>query len=82
MFESFIGERVIVDVSTGGEKLLEYMGVLSSESEDTIVLTNADILYLTKQFNASGWTNEKLQPYRSKMSKVIINKKYIISCEK
>ena len=82
MFESFIGERVIVDVSTGGEKLLEYMGVLSSESEDTIVLTNLDIYYLTKVFNANCWTNEKLQKYRSNMSKVIINKKYIISCEK
>ncbi len=81
MYESLIGENVSVIVSSRGEKVLEYIGVLSSESEDTIVLSNVDVFYLTKVSYAYG-SREEVQKFKSNMRKAIINKKYIISCDK
>lgn len=43
MFNSLIGERVTVVVSSKAEILLEYTGNLSGESEDAIELTDVYI---------------------------------------
>lgn len=71
MYESLIGENVSVIVSSRGEKVLEYIGVLS----------NVDVFYLTKVSYAYG-SREEVQKFKSNMRKAIINKKYIISCDK
>ncbi len=81
MFESLIRDKVTVDVTEGGGKLLQYVGILVSESDDAIELSNVDIFYLTKVF-INSWSREELQKYKSGLNKVIINKRYVISCDK
>lgn len=80
MYQSLIGEKVTVVVSTGGFQLLEYVGTLSSETEDSIELTNVSISYMFGFVNA--WFTNKKSKYEDDVRKVILNKKYIISCDK
>ena len=53
MYESLIGEKVIIIVSSRGENLLEYTGTLLADYEDTVELANVDIAYLKRYF----WRN-------------------------
>ncbi|MBP5445679.1 MAG: hypothetical protein J6Y28_05870 [Acholeplasmatales bacterium] len=83
MFNSLIGERVTVVVSSKAEILLEYTGNLSSESEDAIELTDVYISYLIADFSPfSGVPVNKTFIYKKELEKVIISKKYTISCNK
>ena len=81
MYKSLIGERVTVVVSSRSENLLEYMGKLESESDDTIELTNVDIAYLMLSFQ-KGFFGGNINKYKENLDRVIINKRYIISCDK
>ena len=81
MYKSLIGERVTIVVSSRGDNLLEYIGILSSEESDTIELTNVDISYLLLNFQKGIFGNSMSQ-YQKNLEKVIINKRYIISCNK
>ena len=81
MFSSLIGERANIVVSSKAEPILEYIGTLESENEEAIVLTNADISYLMLNFQ-KGIFGGNLNRYKTGLEKVVINKKYIISCNK
>ena len=81
MFKSLIGERVTVIISSRGDNLLEYVGTLSSESEEAIELSNVDISYLMLNFQ-KGIFGGNMSKYRENIDKVVINKRYVISCDK
>ena len=81
MFKSLIGERVTVIISSRGDNLYEYVGTLSSESEEAIELSNVDISYLMLNFQ-KGIFGGDMSKYRENIDKVVINKRYVISCDK
>ena len=81
MYKSLIGENVTVVVSSRGENLLEYIGTLSSENVDTIELNNVSISYLMLNFQ-KGIFGGNINKYKENVEKVVINKRYIISCDK
>lgn len=81
MYKNLIGERISVIVSTRGEHMLEYVGTLVSEEGDTIELVNVDVTYfmlavfdIHKQMFGDNINRGR------RLNKVILNKKYIISC--
>lgn len=84
MYKSLVGEKVTVVVSSRGDNLLEYVGTLSSENEDVIELTNVDISYLmlSIQREVFGGLANNMRKYQENLEKVIINKRYVISCDK
>ena len=79
MYESLIGEKVIIIVSSRGENLLEYTGTLLADYEDTVELANVDIAYLMLNFQ-KGIFGGTFNKYQENLEKVIVNKRYIISC--
>lgn len=81
MYKELVGEKVTVVVSSRGDNLLEYIGTLSSENDDTITMTNTDICYLMLNFQ-KGIFGGNINKYKENLDKVIINKRYIISCDK
>ena len=81
MFKSLVGEKVTVVVSSRGDNLLEYVGTLFSENDDVIELKNVDISYLILNFQ-KGILGGNINNYKENIDSVIINKKYIISCNK
>ena len=81
MYTDLIGERVTIVVSSRGENLLEYIGTLSSENDNTVELKNVDISYLMLNFQ-KGIFGGNINKYKENLEKVIINKRYIISCDK
>ncbi len=81
MYKDLIGERVTVVVSSRGDNLLEYIGTLSVENEEAIKLENATISYLMLSFQ-KGFFGGNINRYKENVETVIINKRYIISCDK
>ena len=81
MFDELIDERVTLVVASKGDTILEYVGTLNSEDEETVELINADISYLMLNFQ-KGIFGGNINRYKENLDKVIINKKYIISCNK
>ncbi len=81
MYSDLIGEKVTIVVSSKGDTMLEYIGTLVSEKEDTIELKNADLSYLMLNFQ-KGIFGSNINKYKDNVEKVIINKRYIISCNK
>ena len=78
MYSDLIGEKVTVIVSSRGDNLLEYIGTLTSEDDDTITLVNTDLGYLMLNFQ-KGIFGGNISKYKENIEKVIINKRYIIS---
>lgn len=81
MYKDLIGEKVNVVVSSRGDTILEYVGTLSNENEDSIELSNTNISYLMLNFQ-KGIFGSNISKYKENVDKVIINKRYIISCDK
>ncbi len=81
VYKSLLGGKVTVVVSSRGDNLLDYIGTLSSENENAIELTNVDISYLMLNFQ-KGIFGGNINKYKENLEKVIINKRYIISCDK
>ena len=81
MYKSLIGEKVTVIISSRGDHLLEYIGTLSSESDDSLELTNVNIQYLMLNFQ-KGMFGGNMNVYKTNVDKVVINKRYVISCNK
>lgn len=81
MYSSLIGEVVTVIVSSRGDNVLEYIGTLKAEDDQSIVLTNVDISYLMLNFQ-KGIFGGNISKYKDNLEKVIINKRYIVSCNK
>lgn len=81
MYESLIGEKVTVIVATRGQFVFEYNGTLSSVTEDDLELTNVSISHLLFTFQY-GPISRNLSKYKDNLKKVIVNKNYVISCDK
>ena len=81
MYRDLIGEKVTIVVSSKGDTMLEYIGTLVSETDDTLELENTDISYLMLNFQ-KGIFGNNINKYKENVDKVIINKRYIISCDK
>ena len=80
MYKDLIGEKVTIIVSSRGDNLLEYIGTLLSETEDMVELRNVNISYLMLNFQ-KGIFGGNINKYKENIDKVIINKRYIISCD-
>ncbi len=80
MFKDFKNERVTVVISSRGDNLLEYVGILEEEYDDSILMSNVSISYLMLNYQ-KGFFGDNFNQYRENLSKVIVNKKYIISCD-
>jgi len=81
VLKDLIGSKVTIIVSSRGDNLLEYIGILVSENEDAIELRNVDISYLMLNFQ-KGIFGGNINKYKENIEKVIISKRYIISCNK
>ena len=81
MYKSLIGGKITVVVSSRGDNLLEYIGTLSNENEDTIELKNVDISYLMLNFQ-KGILGGNINTHKTNLDSVIINNRNIISCNK
>ncbi|MGI6509277.1 MAG: hypothetical protein ACOX1L_01650 [Erysipelotrichaceae bacterium] len=81
MFKEFKGERVTVIISSRGDNLLEYTGLLLEEYDDSILMSDVDISYLILNIQ-KGFFGGNMNQYKENLSRVVINKKYIISCGK
>lgn len=81
MFNKFKGEKVTIVVSSRGDNILEYVGTLEEENEDSILMKNVNVSYLMLNFQ-KGLFGGNINTYKNNISEIIINKKYIISCDK
>ncbi len=81
MYKDLINERITIIVSSRGDNLLEYVGVLSNENDDTLELKNVDISYMMLNFQ-KGLFGGNIYKYAENVDRVIINKHYIISCHR
>ena len=81
MYKELINERVTVLVATRGDVVLEYEGTLVEENDTEIVLNNASIATMLMSVQVSMF-GKNMTKYREDIDKIIINKKYIISCIK
>jgi len=79
MYNEFIGKRVNVIISSRADNLLEYTGTLVSENNEIIELSNVNISYLILNIQ-KGIFGDNINRYKENVNKVIVNKKYIISC--
>ena len=81
MYKDLINERVAVLVATRGDVVLEYEGILTEENDTEIVLNDASIATMLMSVQVSMF-GKNMTKYREDIDKIIINKKYIISCLK
>ena len=81
MYDDFKGEKVTIIVSSRGNNILEYVGILEEENENDILLSNVDVSFLMYSFQ-KGLFGENISTYKKNIDKVTINKKYIMSCYK
>lgn len=81
MFKNLIGEKVTVMISSRGDNVLEYYGTLISENEESIELSNVYISIMMLNFQ-KGIFGSNINKYREDIDNVVINKRYIISCNK
>ena len=81
MYKNLIGEKVTVLVATKGDVVLEYEGTLVEENDTEIVLNDASIATMLMSVQVSMF-GKNMTKYREDIDKIIINKKYIISCLK
>lgn len=83
MYSELIGRKVTVIIFVGNEKIMKYDGILASQSEEEILLQDASFEMLIGDYARSltsslmGTTNIE---YMKNIDRVIINKRYIISC--
>ncbi|MBO4245435.1 MAG: hypothetical protein J5892_01690 [Bacilli bacterium] len=80
MFQGLVGKRVNILVSTRGEMLLEYHGLLVEEKEDAIILENTEIRMMMLNFQ-KGIFGNNINRYKEDISRIVVNKKYVISIE-
>ena len=81
MYKDLINERVTILVATRGDVVLEYEGTLTEENDTEIVLNDASIATMLMSVQVS-MLGKNMTKYREDIDKIIINKKYIISCLK
>lgn len=79
MYNEFLNNNVTVFVSTRAEQFLEYNGFLESENDYSIVLKNASIKFAMANFQ-KGMFGGGISTMAENIERIIINKKYIMSC--
>ena len=81
MYKDFKDSIVNVIVSSKGDTILEYNGLLVSEDDKTIHLNNVTINYamLNYQRNMFGGG---ISSFKQNLNNVVINKEYKISCNR
>ncbi len=80
MYKELIGKKVTIIVSTRGEAVFEYQGVLAAEDENNIALTEVKISYLMTEFTKNIFGSNMANYKEENLGRIILNKKYIISC--
>ena len=81
MYKDLINEYVTIIVATKSQLLLEYNGKIIEESENTITMNDVSINQVMLNFQKSVFGNG-ISIYKQFISKIILNKDYIISCNK
>ena len=81
MYKEYENCLVSVIVSSRGDAILEYTGIFLSESGHTIQLGNASITRVLQSLQKSMFGSE-MMTYKRNIPDIIINKEYIISCNK
>lgn len=81
MYEELINSEVLVIVATKSDQFLEYKGLIVSENDECIKLKNVSISFPTVKFQRNVF-GEGIASYKSNLDTVIVNKKFIISCNK
>ena len=81
MYKDFTGKKVTIVVSSRGDNLLEYVRTLQKENDNCILMSDVNISYLMLNFQ-KGFFGNNINQYKENLSQVLINKKYIISCNK
>jgi hypothetical protein len=81
MYKDLVGQRVSFVVSSRGDNILEYTGTVSSENDEMVELNNVDISFIMLSVQ-KGFFGDNINMYKHGIEKVMINKKYIISCNK
>lgn len=81
MYKEYENCIVNVIVSSHGESMLEYTGILISEYDNTIQLRDATITRVMQSLQKSIFGSE-VMTYKRNISVVSINKNYVISCNK
>lgn len=81
MYKELINEEVSIVVATKSEMLLEYNGLLVEESTSSLILKDVTVnqVMLNFQRNVFG---SGISVYKQFIGKVILNKDYVISCNK
>jgi hypothetical protein len=79
--KEFIGEQVFLVVTTKAGHFLEYYGIVEAEDKESVTLKDVIInfgahSYQTKIVNAS------IVQYKQNIDKAVVNKEYIVSCNK
>lgn len=81
MFKDLVGEKVTLIISTRADNILEYTGTVLSETESSILLSNVTISFMMLNFQ-KGIFGNNMNIYKENIDKVVLNKRYIISCNK
>ena len=81
MFKDLVGEKVTLIISTRADNILEYTGTVLSETEESVLLSNVTISFMMLNFQ-KGIFGNNMNIYKDDIDKVVLNKRYIISCNK
>ena len=81
MYKDLIGSTVTIVVSSRGNVLLEYTGTITGEDDKNVYLKNVSISYLMLNYQ-KGFFGDSFSRYKEGLDQVILNKKYIVSCNK
>ena len=81
MFKDLVGEKVTLIISTRADNILEYTGIVLSETEESVLLSNVTISFMMLNFQ-KGIFGNNMNIYKENIDKVVLNKRYIISCNK
>ena len=83
MFELLIDCNVIAMVTGKGEAVYVYRGTLVEENEKTIILKNCRIeMSMTASQRNMNFLGSDAFVFQDNVESVIINKEYIMSCNK
>ena len=72
MYKEMVNNNVVAIVATRGDTFLKYKGLFLEENVQSIILQNVDI--------CSAFNDNLHIEKNKKVSQVILNKEYIISC--
>lgn len=81
MYSDLINCEVVVIVSTRAETVFEYTGILCADNNTTLKLRDVEINIAMLNFQKNFFGGD-MGAYKQNIDEVIINKDYIISCNR